>query len=121
MFGPRHAAPSPQIVPADFEGIALFMWRLKKVVDRNWVTLCMSGHLEAKHLAEIQNSLANEGTEEKVFLDLSEVTVIAQEVVRFLANFEVNRIDLDKCPTYLRDWITQERRAMRRHAPSESK
>lgn len=96
------------------------MWKMTKVVDRNWVTFRMSGHLEAEHLVEIQKALADEGMDESVVLDLSEVTVIAQEAVRFLAHFEVNRIDLHKCPTYIRVWITQERRAMRRREQSES-
>ncbi len=96
------------------------MWKMTKVVDRNWVTLCMSGHLEAEHLVEIQKALADEGTYGNVVLDLSEVTVVAQEAVRFLAHFEVNRIDLHKCPTYIREWIAQERRAMRRWEQSES-
>jgi len=96
------------------------MWRMKRVADRNWVTLRMSGHLEAAHLVEIQNALAEEGMNANVVLDLSEVTVIAQEAVRFLAHFEVNRIDLHKCPTYIREWIAQERRAMRRRGQSES-
>ncbi len=96
------------------------MWRMKKVVDRGWVTLHMSGHLEAEHLAEIQNALADEGMNENVVLDLSEVTVIAEEAVRFLAHFEVNRIDLHKCPAYIRDWIAEERRATRRYEQSDS-
>lgn len=96
------------------------MWRINKVVDRNWVTLRVSGHLEAKHLVEIQNALADEGMNQNVVLDLSEVTVIAQEAVRFLARFEINRIDLHKCPTYIREWIARERRAMGRHKESES-
>ena len=94
------------------------MWKMKKVVDRNWVTLRMSGHLEAEHLMEIQNALADEKMDENVVLDLSE-TVIAQEAVRFFAHFEGNRIDLHKCPTYIREWIAQERRRMRRREPSE--
>ena len=96
------------------------MWKIKKVVDRNWVTLRMSGHLEAEHLPEIQNALADEGMDENVVLDLSEVTVIAQEAVRFLAHFEAHRIDLRKCPAYIREWIAQERRAMQRRGKSES-
>jgi hypothetical protein len=96
------------------------MWKMTKVVDRDWVTLRMSGHLEAAHLVEIQNALADEGMDENVVLDLSEVTVIAREAVRFLAHFEVDRIDLHKCPTYIRQWIAQERRAMRRREQSES-
>jgi anti-anti-sigma regulatory factor len=96
------------------------MWKMTKVVDRDWVTLRMSGHLEAAHLVEIQNALAEEGMDENVVLDLSEVTVIAQEAVGFLVHFEVNRIDLRKCPAYIRQWIAQERRAMKRREQSES-
>lgn len=96
------------------------MWKMSKVVDRNLVTLRMSGHLEAEHLSEIQNALADEGMNENVVLDLSEVTVIAQEAVRFLAHCEVHRIDLHKCPAYIREWIAQERKAMRRHARAQS-
>jgi hypothetical protein len=96
------------------------MWKMTKVVDRDSVTFRMSGHLEAQHLVEIQKALAEEGMNENVVLDLGAVTEIAREVVRFLAHFEVDRIDLHKCPTYIRQWIAQERRAMRRREQSES-
>ncbi|MFY9911393.1 MAG: hypothetical protein WCF22_06900 [Candidatus Sulfotelmatobacter sp.] len=96
------------------------MWKMKKVVERNWLTLRMSGHLEAEHLLEIQNALADEGMHENVVLDLSEVTVIAQEALRFLAHFEIHHIDLHKCPIYIREWIAQERRAMQRRRQAES-
>lgn len=78
-------------------------------MDRDWVTLRVSGHLEAEHLVEIQNALADEGMKENVVLDLSAVTVIAQEAVRFLARFEIDRIDLHKCPPFIREWIALER------------
>lgn len=96
------------------------MWKMTKVVDRDSVTFRMSGHLEAEHLVEIQKALADEGMAENVVLDLSEIMVIAQKAVRFLAHFEVDRIDLHKCPTYIRVWIVQERRAMRRREQSDS-
>ena len=96
------------------------MWKMTKVVDRDSVTFRMSGHLEAAHLVEIQKALADEGMDENVVLDLSEVTVIAQEAVRFLAHFGVSHIDLHKCPTYIRQWIAQEKKAMKRREQSES-
>ena|SRR5580704_6517239 len=96
------------------------MWKMTKVIDRDSVTFRMSGHLEAEHLVEIQKALAEKGMDGNVVLDLGEVTVIAQEAVRFLAHLEVNRIALHKCPTYIRLWIAQERRAMRRREQSES-
>jgi anti-anti-sigma regulatory factor len=62
------------------------MWKMEKVKDRNWVVLRICGHLEAEHLVEMQNALADEGIHENVVLDLSKVTVISQEAVRFLAH-----------------------------------
>ena len=96
------------------------MWKMTKVVERNWVKLRMSGHLEATHLVEIQRALAEEGIDENVVLDLGGVTVIAQEAVRFLARFEAKHIDLRKCPTYIRQWIAQEKKATKRREQSES-
>jgi hypothetical protein len=92
------------------------MWKMTKVVDRDGMTFRMSGHLEAQHLVEIQKALAEKGMDENVVLDLGGVTVATQEAVRFLAHFGVNRIRIDrhKCPTYIRVWIAQERKAMRR-------
>ena len=46
--------------------------------------------------------------------------VIAQEAVRFLARFEIDRIDLHKCPPFIREWIALERRTMGRHGELES-
>ncbi len=85
------------------------MWRVKKIMDRDCLTLRVSGNLQTKNLVEIQNALADEGMSADVVLDLSEVTLISREAVRYLARFEVNRIDLRKCPAYIRDWIAQER------------
>jgi len=96
------------------------MWKLTKVLDYNRVTFRMSGHLEAKHLVEIQKALAEEEIDENVVLDLSDVTVISQEAVRFLAHGEVNRIELGKSPAYIRQWVAQEKRAMKRRKQSES-
>jgi hypothetical protein len=103
-----------------FEGITVSMWKMRKIVDRNWVTLRMSGHLEAKHLVEIQNALADEKMDANVVLDLSEVTLIAREAVKFLARFEVDRIDLQKCPAYIRNWIAQERKNGKNSRSQES-
>ena len=86
------------------------MWRMKKIVHRDCVTLRVSGHLQTRNLVEIKNALADEGMSADVVLDLSEVTLISREAVAHLARFEVNRIDRRKCPAYIRDWIAQERK-----------
>ena len=111
-----HAADNVKLISREFVSV----WKMTKVFDRNWVTFRMSGHLEATHLVEIQKALADAGMGENVGLDLSNVTVIAQDAVRFLAHLEANSIDLRKCQTYIRQWIVQDRRAMKRLEQLES-
>jgi hypothetical protein len=118
IFGEWRALPSQREIY--FEGITVSMWKMRKIVDRNCVTLHMSGHLEAKHLVEIQNALADEKMGANVVLDLSEVTLIAREAIKFLARFEVDRIDLQKCPAYIRNWIARERKNGKNSRSQES-
>jgi hypothetical protein len=42
-------------------------------------------------------------------LDLSEVTLVDLEVVRFLISCEDEGIELVQCPPYMREWILRER------------
>lgn len=42
-------------------------------------------------------------------LDLSEVTLVDQEVIRFLIRCEDAGIELVECPPYVREWILRER------------
>jgi len=42
-------------------------------------------------------------------LDLSEVTLVDLDVVRFLISCENEGIELANCPAYVREWILRER------------
>jgi hypothetical protein len=42
-------------------------------------------------------------------LDLSEVTLVDLEAVRFLISCEDEGVELVQCPSYVREWILHER------------
>jgi hypothetical protein len=45
-----------------------------------------------------------------VVLDLSEVSLVDVEVVRFLLHCEMQGIRLAHCPAYVREWMAREKR-----------
>jgi hypothetical protein len=50
----------------------------------------------------------NDGCARKT-LDLSEVTLVDLEAVRFLISVEDESTELCQCPPYVREWIIRER------------
>jgi hypothetical protein len=47
-------------------------------------------------------------------LDLQEVKLVDQDAVRFLAKSEAEGASLRNCSAFIREWILQERNALRR-------
>ena len=92
------------------------MLRIEKD-SSGWVTrLRLSGRIESEHIASVQ--LAMDGCCERKILDLSEVTLVDLEVVRFLISCEDGGIELIQCPLYVREWILRERAEGLQPAPS---
>ena len=69
--------------------------------------LRVSGRIESHQIAVIQSEF-DDGCAHKV-LDLSEVTLVDLEVVRFLIRSEDDGVELVQCPPYVREWILRER------------
>jgi hypothetical protein len=44
-----------------------------------------------------------------VLLDLSDLTLVDQDVVSFLRHSEADGIELKNCPAYVREWMKQEK------------
>ena len=65
------------------------------------------GRIRAEDLEELKRQL-DDSTETKV-LDLSEITIVDADVIRFLSVTEREGIPLMSCPPYVREWILQER------------
>jgi anti-anti-sigma regulatory factor len=82
------------------------------------VVFTLSGRLEAEDVKELQQVLALETKEQKLVLDLRDVTLVNLNAVNFLARCEADKIILENCPAYIRQWIEQAKgRTRRRRSP----
>ena len=70
----------------------------------------VSGRLDMENLGELRALFSSEGKERRIVLNLVELTLVDQDAVRFLEGCEADGIELRNCPTYIREWITRERR-----------
>ena len=56
--------------------------KIEKNSDRQKTTIWLIGHIQSEHIEELKAQM--QGNESGIVLDLSEVTLVAVEVVRFL-------------------------------------
>ena len=82
-------------------------FKVQKVEEAKVVVLKLSGRIQKENVADLSRLCeAIEGSRELV-LDLEEVKLVDQDVVRFLELCEGNGARLQNCPPYIRHWISQ--------------
>src|SRR5229473_2026505 len=86
------------------------MFKIEKLAERNTTVLRLLGRINAKHLDELNQQIAD-AKPKVVKLDLSEVTLVDLNVVRFLGDQERRGVELVKCSRYIREWIQREQTA----------
>jgi len=95
---------------AKIRTLAITMFKIEKVAEGNASVLRLVGRINAKHLDELDQLIT--GANRKRFkLDLSEVTLVDINVVRFLGDQERQGVELVKCSPYIREWIQREQSA----------
>jgi len=86
------------------------MLKIEKFAEGNTTVLRLVGRINAKHLDEV-NQLIADAKPMVVKLDLSEVTLVDVDVVRFFGDQEQRGVGLVKCSPYIREWIQREKGA----------
>ena len=81
--------------------------KIEKASQCGNTTVRLSGQFQAEHIAELKKQLQDNGS--RFVLDLTEVTVVDVEVVRFLGVCEANGVRIVHCPRYIREWLNRER------------
>jgi hypothetical protein len=81
--------------------------KIESAFDGKTATLRLSGRIEEDHLAAIQEEVRR--YHPHLAFNLGEATLVDREVVRFLAEREVEGVELIDCPRYIREWIARER------------
>ena len=83
------------------------MLRIEKDCDGCATRLRLSGRIESDLITSVRSAMSDCGAHK--ILDLSEVSLVDLEVVRFLIRCEDEGIELVQCPPYVREWILRER------------
>jgi anti-anti-sigma regulatory factor len=84
------------------------MLRITKT-ENGGVVFKLSGRIETENIAEVKALLSAETSGRHVLLDLSDLTLVDQDVVSFLRHSEADGIDLKNCPAYVLEWMKQEK------------
>ena len=59
-------------------------------------------------MVELQRFLEAEENCDRIVVDLKEVKLVDRVAVSFLARCEANGVQIENCPTYIREWIVSE-------------
>jgi anti-anti-sigma regulatory factor len=81
--------------------------KMERQYDGKTTVIWLIGRIRAEHLPELERQI-RDSSETRV-LDLSEVTIVDAEVIRFLSASEREGTRLRGCPAYVREWILRER------------
>lgn len=72
------------------------------------ITLLLNGKFSEDAIPELAQSLLNAKQQhDSVVLDLSEVTLVDRQAVRYFSEQVSDEVKLVNCPIYLRRWISQ--------------
>jgi anti-anti-sigma regulatory factor len=84
------------------------MLKITRVTEAGSTRVIVSGRIGAPQLPDLRQFLEGENAS-NVVLDLSEVSLVDEEVVQFLLRCEAQGIGLVGCPAYIREWMVRER------------
>ena len=71
----------------------------------------LSGRIDKEHIVDLETLIAAEGRLRRITLDLTDMTLIGQDGINFLAQCEAADIVLVNCAPYIREWITRQNRS----------
>ncbi len=70
------------------------------------ITLLLNGKFSEEAIPELQESILRaRGTHQRIYLDLSEITLVDRKAVEYLSGQAGPDVKLVNCPIYLRRWI----------------
>jgi anti-anti-sigma regulatory factor len=72
------------------------------------VVFRLSGRMDAENLGYLEAPL-NAESGGGIVLDSKDLTLVDQDVVRFLRHCETGSIELKNCRAYIREWLNGER------------
>jgi hypothetical protein len=87
------------------------MLKIERLWENHRTRVCLSGELRGAHLVDLRAEIEQGG--QPSTLDLHEVNVVDIDGIRFLNQCQTQGIHLVNCSPYIREWMLQEKRALR--------
>jgi ABC-type transporter Mla MlaB component len=84
------------------------MLRIQRQANGDFV-FRISGRLNGENLAELRTLIESEAADQRIVLDLQGLTLVDSDAITFLAECDSNRITLQSCPRYVREWISRQK------------
>ena len=84
------------------------MLRIQRVSNSH-VVFTLSGQMDVENVAELKELIESEVRGRRIVLELSDLTLVDRDAVKFLERCEMDSIKLENCPAYIREWIERER------------
>ena len=83
--------------------------KIKPVAGRREIRIFLSGQLRTEHIEQLKSEIERSGP--GVTLDLKEVDLVDIDGVRFLNECEAAGVSILHCPSYIREWMLQEKKS----------
>src|SRR3954471_23992446 len=96
------------LAPVRADRSSIPMLKIIRVTNAGMTTLIVSGRIDAEQLPDLRRLVQSERASD-VVLELSEVSLVDVEVVRFFLHCEMQGIRLARCPAYVREWMVREK------------
>jgi anti-anti-sigma regulatory factor len=84
------------------------MLKIQRATNKQ-VVFTLSGRMDAENVTELKGLIESEARGRSIVLELSDLTLVDRDAVRFLERCEAHSIKLENCPAYIREWIARER------------
>jgi hypothetical protein len=83
--------------------------KIETVAGPDATTIRLIGRLSMEHLPLLIAQL--DAAQGSIVLEMSEVTLVDLEVVRFLIDCQTRGLQLRACSAYIREWIAREQKS----------
>ena len=83
-------------------------FRIETVVEKETVTIMLSGRLDVESVSEVQRILSSYPEASRFVLDLKGTRLVERYAIGSLRAFELEGVELVNSPPYVHDWMTSE-------------
>lgn len=84
-------------------------FRIHRSAGPDTIVFTLSGDLNTEDADRVLGDTLSSETDDRIVLDLRDVTLVDRETVQFLARMEGRGIRIVNFPDYVRSWIAAER------------